>query len=67
VRTEFWWRDLRDRERKRETSWKIGMCGRIVLKLSYMKWDGGLDWFELAHERERWWTLVNAVMNISFV
>ena len=25
---------------------------------------GGTDWIELAHNRDRWRTLVNAVMNI---
>ena len=24
---------------------------------------GGADWFDLAQETERWWTLVNVVMN----
>jgi hypothetical protein len=23
---------------------------------------GGMDWIELAQNRDRWWTLVNAVM-----
>jgi len=30
-------------------------------------WDvgfGGMDWIELAHDRDRWQALVNAVMNI---
>jgi len=25
---------------------------------------GYMDWIELAQERERWWTLVSAVMNL---
>jgi hypothetical protein len=25
---------------------------------------GGMDWIELAQDRYRWWTLVNAVMNL---
>jgi hypothetical protein len=24
----------------------------------------GMDWIELAQDRDRWWELVNAVMNI---
>ena len=25
---------------------------------------GGMDWIELAQGTDRWWTLVNAVMNL---
>ena len=25
---------------------------------------GGMDWIELARDRDRWWALVNAVMNL---
>ena len=25
---------------------------------------GGMDWIELAHDRDWWWALVNVVMNI---
>jgi hypothetical protein len=26
---------------------------------------GGMDWIELAEVRDRWWALVNAVMNLQ--
>ena len=26
--------------------------------------SGGVDWIELAEDRDRWWALVNAVMNL---
>ena len=25
----------------------------------------GIDWIELAQDRDRWWTVVNAVMNLQ--
>jgi len=25
---------------------------------------GDMDWTELAHDKDRWWALVNAVMNL---
>ena len=29
-----------------------------------MKWDGSLDWIDVAQGRDKWRALVNAVMNI---
>jgi len=26
---------------------------------------GGMDWFDLAQDKDRWWALVNAVMNLG--
>jgi hypothetical protein len=41
-----------------------GVDGRIILKWIFKKWDGGMDWTELAQNRDRWRALVNAVMNL---
>jgi hypothetical protein len=27
---------------------------------------GGIKWIELAQDRDRWWELVNAIMNLGF-
>jgi hypothetical protein len=41
-----------------------GVDGRIILNRILKKWDGGMDWIELAQDRDRWRALVNAVMNL---
>jgi hypothetical protein len=30
----------------------------------FKKWEGGMDWTDVALDRDRWWALVNAVINI---
>jgi hypothetical protein len=41
-----------------------GVDGRIILRWIFSKWDcGGMDWTQLAQDRDRWRALVNAVMN----
>jgi hypothetical protein len=49
VHTGFWWGDP-------------GIDGRIILK--WKKWDGGMDWIELAQDRDQWRALLSAVMNL---
>ena len=36
------------------------------IKMDYQEvgW-GGMDWIDLAQERDRWWALVNAIMNLQ--
>jgi hypothetical protein len=40
----------------------LGIDGRIM-KFILKKWDGGMDWSDLAMDTDRWRTLVNAVIN----
>jgi hypothetical protein len=55
VDTGFCWGNLRE---------DPGVDGRTILRWFFRKWGGdvctGLIW----QDRDRWWTLVNAVMNL---
>jgi hypothetical protein len=52
VYTSFWWAQALD-----ET---------IILKRIFRKWDwGGMNWNDLAQNRNEWLALVNAVMNLQ--
>jgi hypothetical protein len=42
----------------------LDVVWRMILKWIFRKWDGGgMDWIDLAHDRNRWRALVNAAMN----
>ena len=41
-----------------------GVDGRIILKSIIKKWEGEMDLINLVQDKDRWWAVVNAVMNI---
>ena len=48
--TGFWWENLK----KRDYLEDLGVGARVILKWIFMKWDGGVDWADLAEDREMW-------------
>jgi hypothetical protein len=60
VHTGFWWGDEREDDHLGDPS----LDGRIILKCIFKKWNGGMDWIELAQGRDWWRAVVNAVMNL---
>ena len=40
-----------------------GVGRKTKLKWKFEKWDGGMDWIDLAQDKGRWRAVVNAVMN----
>jgi hypothetical protein len=60
VHTGFWWEDPREGDHLGD----LDVDGRIILKRIFKKWNGGMDWIELAQDRDMWRALVNAVMNL---
>jgi hypothetical protein len=58
-----WWGNQRERDHLKN----LGIDGRI-LKWNFKKCKlggGGMDWIDLAQDRDRWWALVNVVMNLQ--
>jgi hypothetical protein len=41
-----------------------GVDGWIILQWIFKKWDGAMDWFDLAQDRDRLRAPVNAVMKL---
>jgi len=41
-----------------------GIDRRIILRWICRNWDGGMDWIKVAQGRDRWWALVDTVVNL---
>jgi hypothetical protein len=54
----FWW-ERKDTTRKTRRRWE----DNIRMDLREMGW-GGMDWIDLAQDRDQWRAIVNTVMNL---
>jgi hypothetical protein len=52
MRTGYWW----ERQKERDHN--------IKMDLREIEWDG-MDWIELAQDKDQWRALVNTVMNLD--
>jgi hypothetical protein len=59
VYTGLWWGNLRERDHLKDAD----VDGRIILRWIFRKRDGGMNWNDLAQDRDSWRALVNEVMN----
>jgi hypothetical protein len=48
VHTGFWWGNVRERDHLEEPY----VDGRVILSWIFKKWDGGMDWIDLAPDRD---------------
>jgi hypothetical protein len=60
MHTGFWWGTLSERDHLEDP----GLDGRIKLRWSFQKWNGAMGWIDLAKDRDRCRTRVNALMNL---
>jgi len=54
--------------KERENFEVLGLGGRIIIKRVFKNWHGGLQWTDLAQDRDGWWRdFVSAVMRIRIL
>ena len=50
VNTGFWWGDLKERGHLKD----LGLDGSAILKWVFKTMDGGMDWNDVAQDRDGW-------------
>jgi hypothetical protein len=58
------YRGLGGNLRERGHLQNLNLDGRIILKWTFRKWDGDMDWIDLTQDRDRWRALVKAVTKL---
>ena len=60
VYTGFWQGNMRERDHLEDPGVQEE---NIKMDLQELGW-GGMDWIDLAQDMDRWWALINVVMNL---
>jgi hypothetical protein len=60
VYTRFKWRNLSEVDPLED----LDVDRRVILKFILEKWVGGMNWIDLAQDRDMWRAFVNAVMKL---
>jgi hypothetical protein len=60
VHIRFWWGEGRERDHLKD----VGLDGKIILKWIFKKWEGGMDWINLAQDRDTRRTFLHAITNL---
>jgi hypothetical protein len=58
--TGFWWESPMEKDHLEDQ----GVDGRMGSKWTLGRLVGGVEWIQLAQDRDHWWAVVNAVMNL---
>jgi hypothetical protein len=61
MHTRFWWKDLRE---KRQLGRPRLIWGDNT-KINLQEVGRDVEWIDLAHDRDRQWAVVNAVINLQ--
>jgi hypothetical protein len=56
----FWWGNVRKRGYFEDS----GVDWSLILRWIFRKWDGGMEYSDLAQNSDGWWVLVIAVMKL---
>jgi hypothetical protein len=60
IRGRFWWESQKEKDNYED----LHIGGWIILKCILEIGWGGMDWIDLAQDRNQWRALVNTVMNL---